>query len=78
MSQMTRATRPNRARDQRQRMDAEIVERAVAGRRLVLPEEQRLRVGHEVLVHLDAEWLTSPIVLSSSSASMCRIIGFWM
>ena len=36
-------------------MDGEIVERAVAGARLAAPGERRLRVGHEVLVHLDAK-----------------------
>ena len=40
---------------QRQRMHAEIVERAIAVGRLVALLERRLGVGHEILVHLDAD-----------------------
>src|SRR5208282_747325 len=36
-------------------MDGKIVERAIAGARVATPCERRLRIGHEVLVHLDAE-----------------------
>ncbi len=36
-------------------MNAEIVQRPVAGRRLALPVEECLRIGHEVFVHLDAD-----------------------
>ena len=50
----TRRTPPNRTQISAQGMDAEIVERAIAGARLALPVEERLRIRHEVLVHLDA------------------------
>ena len=36
-------------------MDGEIVERAVAGRCFVLPIVERVGVGHEILVHFDAQ-----------------------
>jgi len=40
---------------QRQRVHGEIVERAVAGRGFALPVEGLGRVGHEVLIHFDAD-----------------------
>ena len=36
-------------------MHGEIVERAIAGGCLALPVERRFRIGHEILVHLDAD-----------------------
>ncbi len=42
-------------RNDGERMHGKIVERAIAGFCFVLPEEHGLRIGHEVLVHLDAQ-----------------------
>jgi hypothetical protein len=39
--------------EETQRMHAEIVQCPIAGALLAFPVEQRLRVGHEVLVHLN-------------------------
>ena len=41
--------------DQRHRMHAEIVERAMARRAVALEAERRPGVGHEILVHLDPD-----------------------
>ena len=45
------AHRPEQHLQQAQRMHAEIVQRAIARAGLAFPIEQRLRVGHEILVH---------------------------
>ena len=52
---MTRRHGPKQRGDQRQRVDAEIVDRAMARRPVALYAEHRIGVGHEIFVHLDAD-----------------------
>ena len=47
--------RAEQGRDQAQRMHPEIVERAKPSRLLAAPGKRRGGVGHEILVHLDAD-----------------------
>src|SRR5690606_39886265 len=44
---------------QAQRMHREVVQRAVTGTGFALPIEERFRVGHEILVHLDTDMVHS-------------------
>ena len=45
----------DQGRDQAQGMDGEIVQGAVAGARVAAPGKRRLGIGHEILVHFEAE-----------------------